>query len=57
MTDAIVSVYQRFAVTAAVHPQADSLWVEPVTAAAYGIAAGAIRWGAAQAEVFLFLIS
>jgi acyl-coenzyme A synthetase/AMP-(fatty) acid ligase len=51
MTDAIVSVYQRFAVTAAVHPQADSLWVEPVTAAAYGIAAGAIRWGAAQAEV------
>lgn len=51
MTTAIDSVYQRFAATAVQRPQADGLWVESVTAAAYGIAAGPICWGDAAAEV------
>jgi acyl-CoA synthetase (AMP-forming)/AMP-acid ligase II len=51
MTAALLTVYQRFAATAAEHPQADGLWVESVTAASYGIPAGGIRWGEAAAEV------
>ena len=47
----IVSVHQRFAATAAVHPDADCLWVDAVTAQNYGIPAGGIRWSAAQVEV------
>ncbi|MEY2617621.1 MAG: hypothetical protein RL522_623 [Pseudomonadota bacterium] len=51
MAAALASVYQRFTATAAERPQADGLWVESVTAAAYGIAPGGIRWGDAAAEV------
>lgn len=51
MAASIASVYQRFAATAAERPQADGLWVESVTAAAYGIAPGGIRWCDAAAEV------
>ncbi len=47
----IVSVHQRFATTAAARPQADCLWVDPVTADAYGIPAGGIRWSEAAAQV------
>ncbi len=50
MTTSIASVYQRFVATAAERPQADALWVEAVTAAAYGIAPGGIRWGDVAAE-------
>ncbi|VTU36663.1 AMP-binding protein [Variovorax sp. RA8] len=45
------SVYQCFAATAARTPDAEFLFTESVTAAAYGIAPGAIRWGEAAAEV------
>ncbi|MEJ8850434.1 AMP-binding protein [Variovorax rhizosphaerae] len=45
------TVYDVFCATAARTPQADFLFTESVTAAAYGIDAGAIRWGAAAAEV------
>ena len=38
----IATVHQRFAATAAQRPQADGLWVDDVTAAAYGIAPGGI---------------
>lgn len=38
------TVHQVFAATAARTPQAEFLFTESVTAAAYGIAAGAIRW-------------
>jgi acyl-CoA synthetase (AMP-forming)/AMP-acid ligase II len=47
----IVSVHQRFAATAAVHPHADCLWVDAITAQSYGIPGGGTRWSAAQAEV------
>ncbi len=50
MATSIASVYQRFVATAAERPQADALWVEAVTAAAYGIAPGGIRWGDVAAE-------
>ncbi len=51
MAASITTVFQRFAATAAERPQADGLWVESVTAAAYGIPAGGIRWGDAALEV------
>ena len=51
MTATLLSVYQRFAATAAERPQDYGLWVESVTAASYGIPAGGIRWGEAAAEV------
>ena len=47
----IVSVHQRFAATAAARPQADCLWVDRVTANAYGIVAGGVRWSDAAAQV------
>ena len=45
------TVHQVFSATAARTPEADFLFIELVTAAAYGIAPGAIRWGDAAAEV------
>ena len=45
------TVHDAFATTAARTPGADFLFTEAVTAAAYGIATGAIAWGAAAAEV------
>lgn len=45
------TVHDAFATTAARTPEADFLFTEAVTAAAYGIAPGAIAWGAAAAEV------
>ena len=45
------TVHQVFAATAARTPQAEFLFTESVTAAAYGIAAGAIYWGDAAAEI------
>ena len=45
------TVHRVFTATAARTPQAEFLFTESVTAAAYGIAAGAIRWGEAAAEV------
>lgn len=45
------TVHQVFSATAARTPDADFLFTESVTAAAYGIEAGAIRWGEAAAEV------
>lgn len=45
------TVHQVFAATAARTPQAEFLFTESVTATAYGIPAGAIRWGEAAAEV------
>jgi acyl-CoA synthetase (AMP-forming)/AMP-acid ligase II len=45
------TVHQVFSATAGRTPQAEFLFTESVTAAAYGIAAGAIRWGEAAAEV------
>lgn len=45
------TVHQVFAATAARTPEAEFLFTESVTAAAYGIAAGAIRWREAAAEV------
>ena len=48
---AIASVHQRFAETAAARPQSDGLWIDDVTAAAYGIRAGGITWQAQLAEV------
>ena len=45
------SVYEAFAAAAARAPQADFLYVESVTAAAYGIAAGAISYGEAAGRV------
>lgn len=45
------SVYERFAATAARAPQDDFLFVDAVTANAYGIPAGAVSWAAALAEV------
>lgn len=45
------TVHDAFATTAARTPGADFLFTEAVTAAAYGIAPGAIAWGAAAAEV------
>lgn len=52
MSQAIICVHQRFVATAAERPEADGLWVESVTAAAYGIAKGGIRWcdGAEEVE-------
>lgn len=47
----IVTVHQRFAATAAERPDGDFLLVEPVTAAAYGIEPGAVRWADARTEV------
>ncbi len=48
---AIATVHQRFAATAAQRPQADGLWVDSVTADAYGIEPGGIRWQAMADEV------
>lgn len=45
------TVHQCFAATAARTPDAEFLFTESVTAAAYGIAPGAIHWGEAAAEV------
>jgi acyl-CoA synthetase (AMP-forming)/AMP-acid ligase II len=48
---AVNTVYERFTTTAQVAPQADFLFVDAVTAEAYGIEAGAISWAQARAEV------
>ncbi|MGK6310333.1 AMP-binding protein [Variovorax sp. DT-64] len=45
------TVHQCFAATAARTPDAEFLFTESVTAAAYGIAPGALRWGEAAVEV------
>ncbi|MGR4868054.1 AMP-binding protein [Variovorax sp. LARHSF232] len=45
------TVHDVFAATAARTPEAEFLFTESVTAQAYGIAPGAIRWGEAAAEV------
>ncbi len=45
------TVHQCFAATAARTPDAEFLFTESVTAGAYGIEPGAIRWGEAAAEV------
>ncbi|MDM0034768.1 AMP-binding protein [Variovorax sp. J22P271] len=45
------TVHDVFAATARRTPQAEFLFTESVTAAAYGIPAGAIRWGEAYAGV------
>ena len=45
------TVHEAFAATAARTPQAEFLFVESVTAAAYGIPAGPITWGQAAARV------
>ena len=45
------SVYQAFAERARRQPDADFLCAEPVTAAAYGIPAGSLRYGDALARV------
>jgi acyl-CoA synthetase (AMP-forming)/AMP-acid ligase II len=45
------TVHQCFAATAARTPDAEFLFTESVTAEAYGIAPGALRWGEAAAEV------
>jgi len=45
------TVHDVFSATAARTPEAEFLFTESVTAAAYGIASGAIRWGEAAAEV------
>ena len=45
------TVYERFTVTAAQAPDDDFLFVEPVTADAYGIPSGPISWRAAAHEV------
>ncbi len=45
------TVFQAFAERARRQPDADFLCVEPVTAAAYGIATGTLRYGEALAQV------
>ena len=45
------TVYQAFAERAHRQPEADFLCVEPVTAAAYGIPAGTLRYGEVLAQV------
>lgn len=45
------TVYQRFTATAAQAPSDDFLFVDAVTADAYGIAAGPVSWASATAEV------
>jgi acyl-CoA synthetase (AMP-forming)/AMP-acid ligase II len=45
------TVHDAFTITAARTPAADFLFTEPVTAAAYGIAPGALAWGEAATEV------
>ncbi|HET6598492.1 MAG TPA: AMP-binding protein, partial [Burkholderiaceae bacterium] len=45
------TVFDAFAASAARTPDAEFLCVEPVTAHAYGIPAGATTWGEAAAEV------
>lgn len=45
------TVHDVFSATAARTPQADFLFTESVTAKAYGIEPGALRWGEAAAEV------
>jgi acyl-CoA synthetase (AMP-forming)/AMP-acid ligase II len=45
------TVYQAFAERARRQPEADFLCVEPVTAAAYGIAAGTLSYGEALAHI------
>ena len=45
------TVYERFTATAAQAPEDDFLFVEPVTADAYGIPSGPISWRAAAREV------
>ena len=48
---AMHTVYHRFAATAAQAPRDDFLFVDAVTAEAYGIAAGPISWAGAAGEV------
>src|SRR5439155_23802031 len=45
------TVHDRFVASAAAAPGDDFVFVDAVTAQSYGIAAGAIRWGDAAAEV------
>ncbi|OUL98914.1 AMP-binding protein [Variovorax sp. JS1663] len=45
------TVHQCFSATAARTPDAEFLFTESVTAKAYGIAPGAIRWGEAAAQI------
>ena len=45
------TVYQAFAERARRQPEADFLCIEPVTAAAYGIPAGTLRYGEVLAQV------
>ena len=45
------TVHAVFTASAARRGDADCLWVEPVTAAAYGIVAGALSWNDVAAEV------
>ncbi len=47
----MATVFQRFAATAARTPQAEFLFVDAVTAQAYGIPPAPVRWGEAAAEV------
>src|SRR5437763_12212076 len=49
--EAMTTVHQRFATTAARTPQREFLFLDAVTADVYGIAAGAVSWGDAAAEV------
>lgn len=46
-----MSPYSIFSQTAEVAPASDFLFVEPVTAAAYGIQPGAISWSEAKAQI------
>lgn len=46
-----ITVHDAFCATAARTPESEFFVTESVTAAAYGVAAGAIRWGEAAAEV------
>jgi acyl-CoA synthetase (AMP-forming)/AMP-acid ligase II len=45
------TVHERFIASAAAAPSDDFVFVDAVTAQAYGIAPGTLRWGAAAAEV------
>ncbi len=51
VTEMHVTVHDQFSATAARTPEAEFLFTESVTAAAYGIASGAMSWGEAAAEV------
>jgi acyl-CoA synthetase (AMP-forming)/AMP-acid ligase II len=47
----MLTVHDAFSATAARTPGADFLCIEATTAQAYGLAAGAIRWGDASAQI------